>query len=222
MIVPDYIERSKRKTLSLTVLKNGNVIVKAPISMKDEIINRFVEEKQAWIREKLSSIKETQNKFEDIISGSKVMIYGNKYTVLKADIKQIQTSNNFEFVVPNKFEGEKHQKAIQTWFKKLAKKVLAERLTFIENRIGLKSTSLKIGDSRGRWGSCNSYGNIILNYRVVMLPPSIIDYVIVHELCHLLELNHSKKFWQNVSRFLPNYEIQRKNIKEFGFLLSLY
>lgn len=222
MIVPDYIERSKRKTLSLTVLKNGNVIVKAPISMKDEIINRFVEEKQAWIREKLSSIKETQNKFEDIISGSKVMIYGNKYTVLKADIKQIQTSNNFEFVVPNKFEGEKHQKSIQTWFKKLAKKVLAERLAFIENRIGLKSASLKIGDSRGRWGSCNSYGNIILNYRVVMLPPAIIDYVIVHELCHLLELNHSKKFWQNVARFLPNYEIQRKNIKEFGFLLSLY
>ncbi|MBQ4542128.1 MAG: DUF45 domain-containing protein, partial [Clostridia bacterium] len=60
MIVPDYIERSKRKTLSLTVLKNGNVIVKAPISMRDEVINRFVEDKQSWIREKLSSIKETQ------------------------------------------------------------------------------------------------------------------------------------------------------------------
>ncbi len=222
MIVPDYIERSKRKTLSLTVLKNGNVIVKAPISMKDEIINRFVEEKQSWIREKLSTIKETQNKFEDIISGSAVLIYGNKYLVVKSDTKQIQTSNKFELVVPIKYEGEKQQKAIQTWFKKLAKKVLAERLAFIESRIGLNSSSLKIGDSRGRWGSCNSYGNIILNYRVVMLPPSIIDYVIVHELCHLLELNHSKKFWQNVARFLPNYELQRKNIKEFGFLLSLY
>ena len=221
MIVPDYIERSKRKTLSLTVLKNGNVIVKAPISMRDEIINRFVEEKQAWIRDKLSNIKETQNKFEDIISGSNVMIYGNKYSVVKADIKSIQTSNKFELIVPKKYEAEKQQKAIQTWFKKLAKKVLSERLSFIESRISLKSTSLKIGDSRGRWGSCNSYGNIILNYRVVMLPPAIIDYVIVHELCHLLELNHSKKFWQNVAKFLPNYEIHRKNIKEFGFLLEL-
>lgn len=222
MIVPDYIERSKRKTLSLTVLKNGNVIVKAPITMKDEIINRFVEEKQSWLQEKLSSIKETQNKFEDIISGAKIMIYGNKYSVVKADIKSIQTSDKFELFVPNKYEGEKQSKAISTWLKKLAKKVLSERLSFIENRINLKSTSLKIGDSRGRWGSCNSYGNIILNYRVVMLPPKIIDYVIVHELCHLLELNHSKKFWQNVEKFLPNYEIQRKNIKEYGFLLSLY
>lgn len=222
MIVPDYIERSKRKTLSLTVLKNGNVIVKAPINMRDEIINRFVEEKQTWIREKLMTIKETQNKFEDIISGNKVMIYGNKYSVLKSDLKQIQTSDKFELFVPNKYEGEKQSKAIATWLKKLAKKVLSERLAFIENRISLKSTSLKIGDSRGRWGSCNSYGNITLNYRVVMLPPMIIDYVIVHELCHLLELNHSKRFWENVSKFLPNYELQRKNIKEYGFLLGLY
>ena len=121
-----------------------------------------------------------------------------------------------------KFEKEKQLKSIVTWLKKLAKKVLAERLSFIENRINLKSTSFKIGDSRGRWGSCNSYGNIIINYRVVMLPPAIIDYVLVHELCHLLELNHSKKFWQNVGKFLPNYEIQRKSIKEYGFLLSLY
>ena len=59
MIVPDYIERSKRQTLSLTVLKNGNVLVKAPINMRDEIINNFVESKQSWIREKISTIKET-------------------------------------------------------------------------------------------------------------------------------------------------------------------
>ena len=67
----------------------------------------------------------------------------------------------------------------------------------------------------------SNIGNIILNYKVVMLPPAIIDYVIVHELCHLLELNHSKRFWQNVEKYLPNYLIQRKGIKEYGFLLAL-
>lgn len=222
MIVPDFIERSKRKTLSLTILKNGSVIVKAPISMRDEVINRFVEDKQAWIREKLTNIKETQNKFEDVISLNKCLIFGNKYKIVKADVKQIQTDNNFVLYVPAKLEGEKLTKAISTWLKKLAKKVLGERLEFIENRINLKSSSFKIGDSRGRWGSCNSYGNIILNYRVVMLPPDIIDYVIVHELCHLLELNHSKKFWENVARFLPDFELNRKAIKEYGFLLSMF
>ena len=222
MIVPDYIERSKRKTLSLTVLKNGNVIVKAPISMRDEVINHFVEEKQDWIRSKLTSIKENQNKFEDVISMQNCLIYGNRYKIVRCDIKQIQTGNNFELFVPAKYDNEKLVKSISMWFKKLAKKVLLDRLMFIEERINLKSSSFKIGDSRGRWGSCNSYGNIILNYRVVMLPPSIIDYVIVHELCHLVELNHSKKFWDNVEKYLPNYEIARKNIKEYGFLLNMF
>lgn len=222
MIVPDYVERSKRKTLSLSVLKDGSVIVKAPISIRDDVINRFVEDKQSWIREKLASIKETQNKFEDVISMRKCLIFGSKYQVIKTDVKQIQTSNNFEILIPNKLEGEKLTKSISLWFKKLAKKALLDRLEFIENRINLKSSSFKIGDSRGRWGSCNSYGNIILNYRVVMLPPAIIDYVIVHELCHLVELNHSKRFWDNVEKYLPNYEISRKNIKEYGFLLNMF
>lgn len=222
MIVPDYIERSKRKTLSLTVLKNGSVIVKAPISMRDEIINRFVEDKQHWIREKLANIKETQNKFVDVINLNKCLIYGNKYLVKKADVKQVQTGANFEILIPNKLEGEKLVKNLAIWYKKLAKKVLAERLSFIENRINLKSSSFKIGDSRGRWGSCNSYGNIIINYRVVMLPPAIIDYVLVHELCHLVEMNHSKRFWETVAKFLPNFELQRKAIKEYGFLLNMF
>ena len=222
MIVPDYIERSKRKTLSLTVLKNGNVIVKAPISMRDEVINHFVEEKQDWIRSKLTSIKENQNKFEDVINMQNCLIYGNRYKIVRWEIKQIQTGNNFELFVPEKYDNEKLVKAISMWFKKLAKKVLLDRLMFIEERVNLKSSSFKIGESRGRWGSCNSYGNIILNYRVVMLPPSIIDYVIVHELCHLVELNHSKNFWDNVEKYLPNYEIARKNIKEYGFLLNMF
>ena len=222
MIVPDYIERSKRKTLSLTVLKSGVVLVKAPLTLSDEKINRFVEEKQNWIREKLASVKETNNKFEDVLSFQKILLYGNKYQVIRADVKQIQSGGGFNLYVPAKLEREKLTKAISMWYKKLAKKVLEERLRFIENKINLKSNSFKINDSRGRWGSCNSYGNIILNYRVIMLPPAIIDYVIVHELCHLLELNHSKRFWENVARFLPNYELHKKNIKEYGFLLNMF
>ena len=76
MIVPDYIERSKRKTLSLTVLKDGNIIVKAPISMKDDIIYRFVNEKQGWIREKLMVVKENKAKFEDVIGLKTFLLFG--------------------------------------------------------------------------------------------------------------------------------------------------
>ncbi len=222
MITPDYIERSNRKTLSLTVLKDGNVVVKAPIRMRDEIINRFVEDKQDWIREKLFIVNQTISKFDDVVHYQKFLLYGNKYGLLLSDVKRIETNDKFQIVVPQKTEHDKLLKTLKTWYKKVAKQVLGDRLAFVENKIKLKSNLFKIGDSKGRWGACNSKGVISLNWRVIMLPPQIIDYVIVHELCHLVEMNHSKNFWKLVETFLPNAPALKNAIKEYSFLLGLF
>ena len=222
MIVPDYIERSNRKTLSLTVLKDGNVIVKAPISMKDETIEKFVFEKQDWIRSKLLTIKETQSKFDDVMHYQKFLLYGNKYSLLLDDVKKIETNSNFQIIFPKKTEQDKILKGLMSWYKKVAKKVLGDRLAYVESRLKLKSKAMRITDSKGKWGSCNSFGTIVFNWRVVMLPPELIDYVIVHELCHLVEMNHSKKFWTIVEKFLPKSPVLKKAIKEYGFLLGLF
>lgn len=222
MIVPDYIERSNRKTLSLTVLKDGVVLVKAPLSMKDETINKFIEEKQAWIKSKLMLVNSTKDKYDDIIHYQKFMLYGNRYSLVMADVKKIETNDSFQILLPKKTEPEKILKTMKSWYKKVAKKILADRLAFIESRIRLKSKAMKISDSKGKWGSCNSLGSVCFNWRVIMLPPRIIDYVIVHELCHLVEMNHSKKFWTLVEKFLPNVPALKKEIKEYGFLLNLF
>lgn len=222
MIVPDMIERSNRKTLSLLVLKDGSVVVKAPISMRESTINKFVEDKQGWIKEKLSFVNKTNDKFESVIKYKEFLLYGNRYKLVLTDVKRIEVGDNFEILVPDKYEKEKILKQLKLWYKKVAKKILQDRLEFIESRIKLKSNLMKIGDSKGRWGSCNSRGTICFNFRVIMLPPKIIDYVIVHELCHLVEMNHSKKFWELVYKFLPSAEISRKEIKEYGFLLNLF
>ena len=222
MIMPDYIERSNRKTLSLIVLKNGNVVVKAPINMKEEKINQFVEEKQAWIRDKLFLVNKTNSKFDDVMHYRKFMLYGNRYTLLLDNVKKIETNDKFQIVIPNKIEPDKILKNLKVWYKKAAKQVLFDRLSYIESRIRLKSKAFRIGDSKGRWGSCNSKGTICLNFRVIMLPPALIDYVIIHELCHLVEMNHSKKFWKLVETFSPNVDKLKKAIKEYGFLLGLF
>lgn len=222
MITPDFIERSNRKTLSLSVLKNGSVVVKAPISMSDSTISKFVEEKQNWIREKLMIVSDNISKFDDVLNYRTFLIFGNKYKIVFADVKRIETSNNFEMLIPKKYEPEKILKNIKQWFKKYAKQVLGNRLAFIEQKIKLKSLQFKIGDSKGRWGSCSSSGVICLNWRVVMLPPKIIDYVIVHELCHLVELNHSKNFWKLVGTFLPDYAKIKQEIKDYGVLLEIF
>lgn len=221
MITPDYIERSNRRTLSLSVLKNGSVVVKAPISMSDHVISKFVEEKQSWIKDKLLIVSKNISKFDDVLSYKRFLLYGNKYKAVFADVKRIETSDNFEILIPRKIETDKVLKNIKQWYKKLAKQVLSERLAFVEDKIRLKSTSVKISDSKGRWGSCSNKGVICFNWRVIMLPPEIIDYVIVHELCHLVELNHSKNFWKLVGTFLPNADKLKKAIKEYAVLLEI-
>lgn len=222
MITPDYIEWSKRKTLSLSVMKDGNVVVKAPIGMRNETINHFVEEKQAWIRDKLFLINKTKVKFDDVVHYQRFLLYGNKYSLILDNVKKIETNDKFQIIMPQKIEREKILKTLKNWYKKIAKQILEDRLKFIESRIKLKSSLLRISDSKGRWGSCNSKGVITFNFRVIMLPPAIIDYVIIHELCHLVEMNHSKNFWKLVETFLPKAPELKMSIKEYGFLLSLF
>lgn len=222
MITPDYIEWSKRKTLSLSVMKDGNVVVKAPIGMRNETINHFVEEKQAWIRDKLFLINKTKVKFDDVVHYQRFLLYGNKYSLILDNVKKIETNDKFQIIIPQKIDREKILKTLKNWYKKIAKQILEDRIKFIESRIKLKSSLLRISDSKGRWGSCNSKGVITFNFRVIMLPPAIIDYVIIHELCHLVEMNHSKNFWKLVETFLPKAPELKMAIKEYGFLLSLF
>lgn len=222
MITPDYIEWSKRKTLSLSVMKDGNVVVKAPIGMRNETINHFVEEKQAWIRDKLFLINKTKVKFDDVVHYQRFLLYGNKYSLILDNVKKIETNDKFQIIMPQKIDREKILKTLKNWYKKIAKQILEDRLKFIESRIKLKSSLLRISDSKGRWGSCNSKGVITFNFRVIMLPPAIIDYVIIHELCHLVEMNHSKHFWELVNSFLPNTPKLKEELREYGFLLNLF
>lgn len=222
MIVPDEISRSNRRSISITILKNGNVVVKAPLKMKDEDIYRFVESKQDWIRNKLTIVTATLAKYQDIINYEKVLLYGNKYSLVLANTKKIEIDDNFQIIFPRKITQEKRLKYLISWYKKVAKSMLENRINFLATQFKLSPSAFKITDSKGRWGSCNSKGLICINFRVIMLPPQIIDYILVHELCHLVEMNHSRKFWELVMQFYNKAKLARQALKEYGFLLDLY
>ena len=83
-----------------------------------------------------------------------------------------------------------------------------------ESKYVSESKAMKISDSKGKWGSCNSLGSVCFNWRVIMLPPRIIDYVIVHELCHLVHMNHSEAFWKLVEEFCPKYKACKQWLKD--------
>lgn len=221
MILPDNIIRSDRKTVSLTIKKDGQVIVHAPYKMPDKIINDFIGQKQDWLASKLAIIKNNQDKYSQVLSYQRFLLFGQQYSLKIADVKKPEVVNQ-SFIIPKKVEQNKILHTLINFYKEKAKEVLFKRLTYLQSILKIKCNSFKISNSKGRWGSCSSSGVITLNWRVIMINPACIDYVIVHELCHLVEMNHSKRFWTLVETFLPNYNQLRQDLKEFGFLLELY
>jgi len=223
MITPDLITRSNRRTLSLSILKDGQIVIKAPLKMSREAINNFVYEKQNWIREKLAIIENNKQKYDQIINYKKFLLYGNQYSVKLSDIKKIEVNHAEQCIyIPTVTPSDKILSKLKSWYKKTAKTILEERVNYLSKLLKLAPNNIRISDSKGRWGACNTKGMVSFNFRVIMLEPAVIDYVIIHELCHLIEMNHSKRFWNLVIGFMPNAPTQKQKIKDFSFLLSLY
>ena len=109
----------------------------------------------------------------------------------------------------------------ETWYKKQARTVLTERVEFFARECGFNVKKIRISSARTRWGSCSTKGTLSFTWRLVMAPLEVIDYVVVHELCHLKELNHSKVFWSQVGVILPDYKLRRKWLKDNGAVLRL-
>lgn len=222
MITPDEIVKSNRKTLSLCVMKDGKVIIRAPLKIKNDDINKFVIQKQAWLSEKISVIENNKNKYGDVITYNKLLFLGQKYTMSYDKSKKITIGDNNQILLPMGVEKAKLSKLIKSWYIKQAKEIIKNRSNEISNKIKLFPTLIKFSNSKGRWGSCSSKSIISYNWRLIMLPPDVIDYVIIHELCHMIEFNHSKKFWELVQAFMPNAKARRVKIKEFSFLLDMF
>ena len=106
------------------------------------------------------------------------------------------------------------KKEVQKIYFQISKRILLERIHFWAELTGLRPRAVSFRSQRSRWGSCSSQGRIVLNLKLIVFEPQGIDYVIVHELCHLAHLNHSKNFWTLVSKYIPNHRCLSKKLKE--------
>ena len=220
MIVPDKIIRSHRRSMALIISDKGELVVRAPMRLSYDRIYSFIKEKEKWI---LTKQKEVENKNlinSDVLTNKNIVFLGTKYKVVYMEgIKKIELSEK-EILIPIAFKGVSAK--LKQWFTKHAKKILVERLEFFANVMQLDYAGVTICNSKTKWGSCDSNRNIKLNFRLIMLPHKTLDYVIVHELSHILEMNHSKEFYKIVSAIMPSYKLHQKILKENNYLLGLY
>ena len=169
--------RSRRRSVSITIDKDANMVVRAPLRMSDRAIAVFVASKQEWIKKHLEKMRQRVRK-------------RNELPVLTAAERE-------ELV----------QKALR---------IIPERVAYFAPVVGVTYGNITVRHQKTVWGSCSAKGNLNFNCMLAALPAEVTDYVVVHELCHRKEMNHSPRFWAEVEKIIPNHKEIRKWLKDEG------
>lgn len=199
--------RSKRKTVAIRILPDGGVEVRAPLRAPKAAIDAFVREKTGWIQQKTGEVLARaalypRHAYRD---GERFSYLGGSlYLTMRGGIKHVVREED-SLLVPAGLAPERVESAVLSWYKNTARAVFLQRLDHFAPLCKVAYNSLKLSSAKSRWGSCGRDGNVNLNWRLIMAPLDMIDYVIVHELCHIKEPNHQAAFWSSVQSVLPDY-----------------
>lgn len=213
--------RSKRKSLALEITDAGVLVVRAPFFMKDELIQKFVHQKREWIEKVYHRARQrfAEAKPKQFIEGEKFLYLGNEYRLHIAEDMFGKLLFEDQFILSARYLP-KARRLFECWYREEAFSVFTDRCRFYAKPMGVDYKRLKLTNAKHRWGSCHPKGTLCFNWRLVMAPLKILDYVVVHELAHLIELNHSSRFWAVVEKALPNQRDAKKWLKENRFRLS--
>ena len=205
-----YRVRHSRKAryLRLQINPQTGLEVVIPRGCNLEEAEKFVFKKKEWILRHLPSVTAVE---EFMYLGTKIRTRQRYDLFLK---KHRLTLNKDTLLIESPSGGSEDVNYIfNVWLKRRAKIYLPERTRILAEKYGFEFKKLGIRNQKTRWGSCSASGNISLNYRLMKYRKELIDYVIIHELCHLKELNHSKKFWKLVEAIIPEYKLLKKELR---------
>lgn len=207
--------RSKRKTLVIKILPDKTVMVKAPSKLSLQYINNFVNSKKEWIQKRQHLMQKNTVEIEKYSQLKQVLIFGNIYTIEEFISNFINSNSLKKPLIIN-------ANTVKKFLVQLANSYILERTMTLAKELSLAYNGAKIMSSRRNWGSCNSLKQLRFNFRLVMLPKQLIDYVICHELCHLKQMNHSKDFWKLLENLGYKKTEVKQQFKNFSFVLQLF
>ncbi len=217
---PYEVRRTNRKTIAIQITEEGKLIVKAPLDASDEVIRRVVLKNRKWIESKLKEVlSRPRAGKKEFVNGESFLYLGRPYKLHIVENQEEPLRFENGFYLSKKFLHCAREVFI-AWYKEAALEKISQRVEFYAKMAGLKYGRIRITDAQRRWGSCSG-NNLNFSWRLIMAPLSAIDYVVVHELAHIEEKNHSKRFWRKVQSLMPDYEKYHQWFKENGHLLKL-
>jgi len=208
------IEKSKRysKKVSLRIDKDGRVVLTFPWRISEK-------EALKLVRDNLQKIKASVQIFSEqfVYNGGDTLLYlGVPRKIVFDSSVLVPFSYNMDKFVLNPRYVDNVYVLARRWLVKKAEEYLPKRLMELAQKLGVRYKKVQVRDVRSRWGSCSSKGTISLNWRLIMAPIDVIDYVLIHELAHIVHPNHSKYFWRYVATFCPDYKLHRSWLRKNG------
>jgi predicted metal-dependent hydrolase len=211
--------KKRRKTLSLRIKENGGIVLSVPYYTPKGEIERFIKEKESWVIKKISekerSIRESKKAF---IPGETFLYLGESYPleIRELDHQEPPLKLSFGKFILHQGRIKEARDLFIRWYKREAQETIPERMDHYSQKLHLYPKAIRITSAQFRWGSCSRDNRLSFSWRVIMAPLSIVDYVLLHELAHIKEKNHSRSFWGYLESILPDYKRRQLWLKENG------
>lgn len=213
------IIRSLRETLAIHVSKEGELIVKAPLFFPDRLINNFIKEKEDWIIQTLQKVTTRKVPAKSYQEGEEFLFLGDIYKLHFGNFQSISTDG--EYLNYPDFLKFRIQKELTTWYINKAKEIITSQVENFSKEMNTEYKSIRFSDTSSKWGSCGPDNSLQFNWRLIMAPLMVLNYVVIHELAHTIEKNHGPRFWSKVRLYTPAHKQHSKWLDRNKHLLSI-
>lgn len=223
----DYeLKRSRRKTLSVTINDQAQIRVGAPLWVEEKRIEQFLRSKSSWISKKRgeASLRHNTLRRKTFTHGETFLFLGKEYPLNIRSHQQKNVRISFDGTQWHVENGDVPlvKEKLVDWYRAQAKEILAGRVFHFARILGVEPKEIAVRTQKRLWGSCHPTSRKIhLNWQIVLSPLEVIDYVVVHELCHLLVANHSKQFWRKVEKAIPDFKERKAWLREHGWRIRI-
>ncbi len=218
----------KRKTLQIAIIPPNHIKVSAPVGIKEDFIIEKVRSKGRWIVKKLKELEEVnyENIQKEFVNEEAFLYLGKEYPLyiqISHDIKKaiIKIHQEKLHIISPTEDTKQIKKELELWYREQGIIKIKERVDYYKAYFNKEPLRIKVKEQKKRWASCTSDGRILFNWRCIMAPLKVLDYIVVHEMAHLEHFNHSKAFWNKVKVVKPDYEEGKAWLKKFGPLMNL-
>jgi len=216
------LTRSKRKTASIYVERDGQVSVIVPEDLSNKQVQELIETKRKWIYKNLAEWRDLNaaKVHREYVNGEGFLYLGRTYRLKLVEEQPVplMLKDGYFCLRTN---GVSADTVFKTFYREKGKRRIGERVAYYQAKMGVQAKAIKIIDLKNRWASCSPGGNLNFHWKCMMAPPTVIDYIVVHELAHLIRPNHTRAFWNEVDKVMPDHHERKEWLRVNGAGMDL-